>query len=323
MAMVPTSKKSITTMLAGIALASTAFVLPNVSSAASTPQYTFAMITHGQPGDTFWDIIRRGAEAAAKQDGVKLIYLANPNATKQAQLVRTATVEHVNGIAATLAFPHAMIPALKAAEKAGIPVVGFNAGPGYWKKAGMLTYVGQDATIAGEEVGKRLQALGAKNVVCLDQQQGAVQLAARCNGIKKTFKGPVHIVYTPGYNMATAQSRLTAKLEQNPKIDYVITLGAPFVRAAYDAIRQSGSHAKLATFDLNPEAVKFLKEGRVQFAVDQQPYLQGYESINLLWLYLHNFNKLGGGKAVLTGPTFDTKQNVNKVAKYAARGTRG
>ena len=48
---------------------------------------TVAMITHAQPGDTFWDIIRKGAEAAAKKDNVKLIYLADPTANKEAQLI--------------------------------------------------------------------------------------------------------------------------------------------------------------------------------------------------------------------------------------------
>ena len=32
---------------------------------ANTPKITIAMVTHGAPGDTFWDIIRKGANAAA------------------------------------------------------------------------------------------------------------------------------------------------------------------------------------------------------------------------------------------------------------------
>jgi simple sugar transport system substrate-binding protein len=32
---------------------------------ANTPHYTFAVITHAAPGDTFWDIIRKGVAAAA------------------------------------------------------------------------------------------------------------------------------------------------------------------------------------------------------------------------------------------------------------------
>jgi simple sugar transport system substrate-binding protein len=60
----------------------------------------------------------------------------------------------------------------------------------------------------------------------------------------------------------------------------------------------------------------------VQWAVDQQPYLQGYESVDSLWLYLTNGNVLGGGLTVLTGPSFVDASNVDQVAKYAAAGNR-
>ena len=46
----------------------------------------------------------------------------------------------------------------------------------------------------------------------------------------------------------------------------------------------------------------------MQWAVDQQPYLQGYESVDSLWLYLTNGNVLGGGLTVLTGPAFIDSQ---------------
>jgi inosose dehydratase len=55
---------------------------------------------------------------------------------------------------------------------------------------------------------------------------------------------------------------------------------------------------------------------------DQQPYLQGYEAVDALWLYLVNANVLGGGQPVLTGPTFIDASNVAKVAQYAEAGNR-
>jgi simple sugar transport system substrate-binding protein len=68
-------------------------------------------------------------------------------------------------------------------------------------------------------------------VVCLDQQQGAVQLEARCNGIKDTFKGKMEVLYATGYDMPTVKARTQAKLQQDPSIDYVVTLGAPLRRS--------------------------------------------------------------------------------------------
>ena len=314
-------RKLASVALGGAIVAGASVALPARSEAAG-PQFKFAMITHAQPGDTFWDIIRKGAEAAAKKDHVQLVYLANPNAAGEAQLISNVVQQKVNGIALTLAFPDAMKGALAQAQKAGIPIVGFNAGGDAWKKAGLLMYVGQDETIAGEAVGERLNAEGAKNAVCVDQQQGAVQLEARCNGIKKTFKGKLDVLYVNGYDMAGAQARITAKLQQDPKIDYIVTLGAPFAPVALSAVAGAHSHAKVGTFDMSPVAINLIAQGKLQWAVDQQPYVEGYEAVDLLWLYLTNGDTVGGGGPVLTGPSFVTKANAAQVAKFAKRGTR-
>lgn len=289
---------------------------------AEEKQLTVAMITHAQPGDTFWDIIRKGAEAAAKKDNVKLIYLADPTATKEAQLVTNVVQQHVDGIALTLAFPDAEAGAVKQAQGAGIPIVGFNAGGDDWKKEGLLMYVGQDENVAGEAVGERLNSEGAKSVVCVDQQQGAVQLEERCDGIKKTFKGAFEVLYVTGYDMPTVKARMTAKLQQNPKIDYIVTLGAPFAPTVLDAIAGAGSKAKLGTFDLTPQAIGLIQDGKLQWAVDQQPFVEGYEAIDLLWLNKVNGDVVGGGGPVLTGPAFVTNENAAEVAKFAKAGTR-
>ncbi len=80
--------------------------------------------------------------------------------------------------------------------------------------------------------------------------------------------------------------------------------------------------AKIVTFDTNAQLVSAVEAGDVQWAIDQQPYLQGYQSINKTWLYLTNGNILGGGKTVLTGPSFIDQSNIKTVAAYAKRGTR-
>lgn len=115
---------------------------------------------------------------------------------------------------------------------------------------------------------------------------------------------------------------IQAKLSQDKSIDHVITLGAPIALAAVQSIKQANSKAVLATFDTNAELVKAVKDGTVEWAIDQQPFLQGYESIDSLWLYLTNANIIGGGNAVLTGPAFIDKSNIDKISAYAERGTR-
>ncbi|WP_261717607.1 sugar ABC transporter substrate-binding protein [Streptomyces sp. FZ201] len=290
---------------------------------ADTPRMTVALITHASPGDTFWDILRKGAEAAAAKDNVKLIYSSDPSAGTQANLVQNAIDQKVDGIALTAAKPDAMKDVVAKANAAGIPVVGFNSGLDDWKELGMLEYFGQDENIAGQAFGERLNQLGAQHALCVIQEQGQVALEARCAGLKKGFSGTTDILYVNGTDMPSVKSTITAKLKQDSSIDHVVTLGAPIALTAVQSASDAGGKAKVATFDLSKELVQAVKGGSVEFSVDQQPYLQGYLAVDALWLYRTNGNFSGGGTApVLTGPAFITKENVDQVAGFAAKGTR-
>ncbi|MET8944979.1 sugar ABC transporter substrate-binding protein [Streptomyces sp. NPDC004542] len=290
---------------------------------ATTARMTVALVTHQAPGDTFWDIVRKGAEAAAAKDNIKLVYSHDPNAGNQASLVQNAVDQKVDGIAVTLAKPDAMKDVISKATAAKIPVVGLNSGLSDWKKLGLMEFFGQDESVAGEALGKRLNEVGAKRTVCVIQEQGNVGLTQRCDGVKKTFSGKTETLYVNGTDMPSVKSTITAKLKQDPAIDYVVALGAPYALTAVQSADEAGSKAKVATFDLNKELTAAVKKGTIQFAVDQQPYLQGYLAVDSLWLYKNNGNYSGGGEQpVLTGPAFVDTSNVDAVAGFAAKGTR-
>jgi simple sugar transport system substrate-binding protein len=284
---------------------------------------TVALITHQAAGDTFWDIVRKGAEAAAAKDNVKLVYAHDPNAGNQASLVRNAIDQKVDGIAVTLAKPDALKGVVAEARRAGIPVVGLNSGLGDWKRMGLTEFFGQDESVAGEAFGRKLDEVGAKRAVCVLHEQGNVGLTQRCDGVRKTFTGTVENLYVNGTDMPSVQSTITARLRQDGAVDHVVTLGAPFAMAAVKSAAEAGGTAKVATFDLNKELTGAIRQGDIEFAVDQQPYLQGYLAVDGLWLYENNGNYSGGGEQpVLTGPAFVDKSNVERIARYAAKGTR-
>ncbi|MFD7136321.1 sugar ABC transporter substrate-binding protein [Streptomyces sp. NPDC059894] len=290
---------------------------------AGTPRMTVALITHQAPGDTFWDIVRKGAEAAAAKDNVKLVYSRDPNAGNQANLIQNAVDQKVDGIAVTLAKPDALKAVIARATAAKIPVVGLNSGVSDWQRLGLLEFFGQDETVAGEALGGKLNSLGAKNAVCVIQEQGNVGLTQRCDGVRKTFSGTVENLFVNGTDMPSVKSTITAKLEQDASIDHVVTLGAPIAMTAAQSVSETGSKARIATFDLNKELTGAISEGTIEFAVDQQPYLQGYLAVDSLWLYKNNGNYMGGGEQpVLTGPAFVDKSNVETVAGFAEKGTR-
>jgi len=291
------------------------------AGSADTPKMTVVLITHAAPGDTFWDLVRKGAEAAAKKNNIDLQYQSDPDGANQANLVQSAIDKKVDGIAVTLAKPEAMRANVTKALQSGIPVVALNGGIDHWKSMGVLGYFGQDEKIAGQAAGERLSKEGAKKALCVIQEQGHVGLEARCDGVKSTFPNTEKI-YVTGTDMPGVQAAITAKLQQDPSIDRVLTLGAPFALTAIKSVKDANSAAKVVTFDTNKELVAAIKDGQVEWAVDQQPYLQGYLAIDSLWLYKTNGNTIGGGQATLTGPAFIDATNVAAVEEFATNGTR-
>jgi simple sugar transport system substrate-binding protein len=123
-------------------------------------------------------------------------------------------------------------------------------------------------------------------------------------------------------DISTTLTELKSKLQSDKSIDYVLTLNPDIASAARDAINGSGSSAKLATFDLSGNVIKAIQAGKIQFAIDQQQYLQGYLPVVFLTLYKTNNNTIGGGQPVLTGPGFVDKSNAGTVAKLTTEGTR-
>ena len=247
--------------------------------------YTFAMITHETPGDTFWDRIKAGAQQASKDTGSTLKYSADPDATKQAVLIQNAIDSKVDGIATTLVTPDALIPTIKKAIAAGIPVDTFNSGINFF------------------------------------QQAGSVALEDRCAGVKDAFPNTVNMQVN-GADDSAVTSAIQAKLSEDKSINWIVTLGAPQALDAIKAKQGSGSNAKIGTFDTNPDAAQAVQDGKIEFFVDQQPYLQGYMAITQLYLFKKNGNVLGGGKAVLTGPSFVDKSNIAQILPFVKQNTR-
>ncbi|MGZ9934268.1 substrate-binding domain-containing protein [Streptomyces sp. NC-S4] len=290
--------------------------------AVSTPRWTFAMITHAGDGDTFWDIVQKGAKEAAAKDNINFVYAHDDQAQQQAQFVQNAIDQKVDGIVVSLAKPEALKDVLAKAVKAGIPVITVNSGSAQSAAYGALTHIGQDEEIAGEAVGTELNERGRKKAVCVLHEQGNVGHEQRCAGAKKTFSGTMENLYVEGTNMPSVQAAIQAQLQADPSVDAIVTLGAPFAPTAVKAKEAAGSKAEVDTFDLNESVARDLKSGALGFAVDQQPYLQGYEAVDLLWLYRYNANVLGGGRPVLTGPQIVTAAEAGKLEEYIKRGSR-
>jgi simple sugar transport system substrate-binding protein len=284
---------------------------------------TIAVITHGE-GDTFWSVAKKGAEQAGKDMGVTVKYSESANdPQKHAQLIDSAVTEKVDGIATSVPNADALRDPLKAAADAGIPIITLNSGQSDSADLGAITHVGQDEGVAGEAAGKRLAESASGKLLCVVHEQGNSGLEERCAGAKKGFGGEVENVQVKGVSdISTSVTELQSKLESDDSITAILTLNPDIAVAARDAIQGASSDAKLATFDLSGDVVKAVKAGEIEFAVDQQQYLQGYLPVVFLTLFNENANTVGGGLPVLTGPGFVDKTNADTVEQLATEGTR-
>jgi simple sugar transport system substrate-binding protein len=266
---------------------------------------TFAVVTHSGPGDAFWDRVKSGAETAGGQYGATVTYNADPDPAKQSQLIDNAVAQKVDGIVVS-----------------GIPVVTINSGIERSAEFGALTHIGQSETVAGEAVGKRLGDAGLKNALCVIQEAGNVGLEERCSSAASAFSGQMANLQVDGTNDADVKATIKSKLQADPSIDGVLTLGGQYAIDAVGAVEESGSSARIGTFDLSEDVVSAVEAGTILFAVDQQPYVQGFLGITALDLYATNGNVIGGGQPVYSGPAFVTEDNAAQVAEFAKNGTR-
>jgi simple sugar transport system substrate-binding protein len=284
---------------------------------------TIAVITHGE-GDSFWAVVKKGAEQAGKDLGVTVKYSeSNNKPEEQAQLIESAVTEKVDGIAVSAPDPDAITDSVKTAVDAGIPVITINSGAEESASLGAVTHVGQTETIAGEGAGAKLKEAGVTKLICIIHEQGNIGLNQRCDGAKQGFGGDVENVQVAGVkDISTTLTEIQSKLESDDSIDGVLALNPDIAVAARDAIAGASSEAKLATFDLSGDVIQAIDDGEILFAVDQQQYLQGYLPVVFLTLNKTNLNTVGGGRPVLTGPGFVEKSNAAKIKELAEAGTR-
>jgi simple sugar transport system substrate-binding protein len=294
----------------------------DTSSDEKTKDLTYAVITHSSAGDAFWDRVKSGAEKAGDDYGVKVEYSSDPDPAKQSQLIDGAVADKVDGIVVSMANPDGLEDSIKKAVAAGVPVVTINSGVDKFKEFGAITHIGQTETIAGEAVGERLKSEGLKNGVCVIQEAGNIGLEERCKAVAATFGGTMTNLQVDGTDDSAVQATITSKLQAEKDIDVVLTLGGQYAIDAVGSVEESGSSAKIATFDLSEDVIKDIQSDKILFAVDQQPYVQGFLGVTTLYLKDINGNDVGGGQPINSGPAFITKDNADAVLKFAANGTR-
>jgi simple sugar transport system substrate-binding protein len=300
--------------------------------ADGTPDHStvrIVMVSHGQTSDPFWSVVANGADDAARELGVRVEYQAPTSfdMVRESQLIDAAVASRPSALAISVPDPDALGPSIRAAVAAGIPALSVNAGDAAWERLGFLGHIGQTEYESGRAAGERLAAGGAKRVLCVNHEVGNVSLDTRCLGLADGLTNGEATMHVLGVSLADpedATQRIKGALARDTAVDGMLMLGPGGAAPALAALKETGRFGRIAvgTFDLTPEVLAAVRDGHLLFAIDQQPYLQGYLAIVLLTQYLETKAMPGGGQIIRTGPSFVTKENAADVIALAERGMR-
>ena len=287
-----------------------------------------AVVSHGQASDSFWAIVKKGVLDAGRRNSVAVSYRAPEtyDIDRMRQLIDEAISARLDGLVVSLPDVDGLAPAIRRAVKAGIPVVSINSGSDRFRELGILAHVGQPEYRAGLEAGKRMARLGVRDLLCVNQEVGNAGLDERCRGIATAMSGVGGRSRELAVDLQDPEQsqRRIAQAVTRGETDGILTLGPNGAGSALAAVSASGlrSRVKLATFDLSPDVLTAVRDGKLLFAVDQQPYLQGYLPIALLAERARHLLMPARGELIPTGPQFVTRANAARVLALSRRGFR-
>lgn len=287
------------------------------------------VVTHGQAADPFWAVVANGVTDAAADLGIRAEYQAPTSfdMVRMSQIIDAAIASRPAGLVVSVPDASALAPALRAATAAGIPMLSINSGADAWQSLGMLAHIGQTEHEAGRAGGERIAHAGARHVLCVNHEVGNIALDERCRGLADALAaagGRTTVLAVDIADPDDAQQRVANALSAASDIDGLLSLGPAGAVPALAAVRASPRVDDIAfgTFDLEPGILEAIREGAVLFAIDQQPYLQGYLGVMLMVTYLETGTMAGGGDIVRTGPSFVTAENAADVIRLTEQGIR-
>jgi simple sugar transport system substrate-binding protein len=290
--------------------------------ATSAEDVRIDVVTHAAPGDSFWDVVKAGSDRAGEDLGIDVRYNSSPEPGEQSTLIDNAVADGTGGLVISMANPDGLETAIRNAVDAGVPVVTINSGIDDWQDFGAITHVGQSETIAGETAGEEMNEAGVTNALCVIQEPGNIALEERCRAAASTFRGDMKNLQTDNTDLAQSQATIESALSADDTIDGILALGGDMAGRAVAAVESSGRDVQVGTFDLNADVAQLVQDGGLLFAIDQQPYVQGYLGVNAVYLKLINGNDVGGGQPINSGPAVVTEENAADVLEYAQGGTR-
>ena len=287
-----------------------------------------AVVVHGSASDAYWSVVKRGVDDGAANTGAQVQYIAPQvfDSVEQARLIEAAVATKPDGLVVSIPDKDALSGAIKSAVAAGIPVINIDSGEKAGEELGVTLYVGTTSEYqAGIKAGERLAAAGILKVACINHEVGNISLDERCQGIADGLKpaGGTSEVVAVSQDPADVTRRVEAYLAANSDIQAVFATGTaganPLIKYFDD--KDLWSKYKLYTYDLGPEILQSVADGKMGFGIDGQQYLMGY--LPVVILTQNATHGLWVQNNIYTGPLFiDSPEKAKGVQQLSKEGTR-
>ncbi len=277
-----------------ILLATTLLAVGAVTHAQDKAVYGVLMKTLSNP---FWGAMEQGVAAGAEAAGVEYyLQAAESDQAAEPQLNLCNTMlERKPAVMITAAInSNILLPCLKAANDAGIPVVDLdgNLDPAINEQAGVKIafQIGSDNEAAGAQgadfVVSRLGADAKGAVLVIEGLSGNITGQKRARGfaeqLAKTAPGLEIVASLPGdWDRGKAANITNDILTKHPDLLAIFAANDGMALGAVETVfaADKGAQVVIVGVDGNSDAVKSIKEGRLTASVAQLPYLVGKQAV--------------------------------------------
>ena len=246
-----------------------------------------AVIPKGTTHD-FWKAIHAGAIQAEQQLGDLDVIYRGPeredNRDQQISLVQNMISSGVDAIVLAPLDEHALLPSVRLAGQAGIPVVIIDSGLAGEVGRDFISYVATDNREGGRIAGRRMGELlnGRGRVLLLRHAEGSESTMRRAEGfIEALGEFPnVELVDPPRYSgvtTATAQVASESLLTAYDSVDGIFCPNESSTFGMLLALRSRGlaGQIRFIGFDANDSLVEALERGELDGLVVQNPMGMG------------------------------------------------
>jgi simple sugar transport system substrate-binding protein len=276
----------------GLRVALLGAMLACLATGAEAAQPKITMIIYTSPGVPFFNPLIKGAQDAAKQADVDLdIQYANNDQVLENNIIQTAVANKVDGIGAIIWDDHAFKKSICDAVHAGIPVIAFNIDNTKGAaESCRLAFIGQDFVSAGYLIGKRMVAaahLKKGDLVFTPVEfPDAAYATLRHEGVQKALDevGATSEIIGTGGNLPEVRTKMVQYLIGHSDVKAIIGLGEQPMIEALPSLKEAKLKVPVGGFDVSKEILDGIANGDIVATVDQQPYSQGFFTVQQLAL---------------------------------------